>query len=216
MVMGRNTPIVVLDEDGTERAVHRLPYGTHLRVDDGDKVKRGDRLAEWDPYTRPILTEIDGMVDFEDLVEGVSVSERRDESTGITNRVIIDWRATPRGARSAAGDGDQGQEGQDRQAVAAAARPAICLPVDAILSVEPGHQVKAGDVLARIPIGERQDARHHRRSAAGGRAVRGAPSEGPRHHRRDLGHGAAWPRLQEQAAHHHRRRTRTAPSRSSI
>ncbi len=60
MVMGRNTAVVVLDEDGTERAVHRLPYGTHLRVDDGVKVKRGDRLAEWDPYTRPVLTEVEG------------------------------------------------------------------------------------------------------------------------------------------------------------
>ena len=98
MVMGRNTAVVVLDDDGTERAVHRLPYGTHLRVDDGVKVKRGDRLAEWDPYTRPVLTEIEGAVDFEDLVEGVSVSERRDELTGITNSVIIDWRASPRGA----------------------------------------------------------------------------------------------------------------------
>ena len=53
--------------------MHRIPYGTHLRVDDGVKVKRGDRLAEWDPYTRPVLTEIEGTVDFEDLVEGVSV-----------------------------------------------------------------------------------------------------------------------------------------------
>ena len=97
MVMGRNTVLVVVDEDGTELAAHRLPYGTHLRVDDGDKVKRGDRLAEWDPYTRPVLTEVGGIVEFEDLVEGVSVSERKDESTGITNSVIIDWRASPRG-----------------------------------------------------------------------------------------------------------------------
>src|SRR4029079_8368267 len=95
MVMGRNTILVVADPDGTERAVHRLPYGTPLRVDEGAKVKRrerlsregasgkrGDRLAEWDPYTRPVLTEIEGIADFEDLVEGVSVSERKDESTG--------------------------------------------------------------------------------------------------------------------------------------
>ena len=82
MVMGRNTILVVADPDGTERAVHRLPYGTHLRVDEGAKVKRGDRLAEWDPYTRPLLTEIEGFIDFEDLVEGVSVSERKDEFDG--------------------------------------------------------------------------------------------------------------------------------------
>ncbi|HXG78657.1 MAG TPA: DNA-directed RNA polymerase subunit beta' [Methyloceanibacter sp.] len=150
IVMGRNTAILILDEDGTERAVHRVPYGAHLRVEDGQKVKRGDRLAEWDPYTRPVLTEIEGTVDFEDLVEGVSVSERRDESTGITNSVIIDWRASPRGVdlrpaiviKDKKGKvGKLGRGGEAR----------YLLPVDAILSVEPGHEVKAGDVLARIP-----------------------------------------------------------------
>ncbi|MGE3529608.1 MAG: DNA-directed RNA polymerase subunit beta', partial [Methyloceanibacter sp.] len=150
MVMGRNTAVVVLDEDGTERAVHRLPYGTHLRVDDGVRVKRGDRLAEWDPYTRPVLTEIEGTVDFEDLVEGVSVSERRDESTGITNSVIIDWRASPRGADLRPAMVIKDKKGKIGK-LARGAEARYLLPVDAILSVEPGHQVMAGDVLARIP-----------------------------------------------------------------
>jgi DNA-directed RNA polymerase subunit beta' len=150
MVMGRNTAIVVLDEDGSERAVHRLPYGTHLRVEDGDKVKRGDRLAEWDPYTRPVLTEIEGTVDFEDLVEGVSVSERRDESTGITNSVIIDWRASPRGADLRPAMVIRDKKGKVAK-LSRGAEARYLLPVDAILSVEAGHEVKAGDVLARIP-----------------------------------------------------------------
>jgi DNA-directed RNA polymerase subunit beta' len=150
MVMGRNTAVVVLDEDGTERAVHRLPYGTHLRVDDGVKVKRGDRLAEWDPYTRPVLTEIEGTVDFEDLVEGVSVSERRDESTGITNSVIIDWRASPRGADLRPAMVIRDKKGKVLK-LSRGGEARYLLPVDAILSVEPGHQVMAGDVLARIP-----------------------------------------------------------------
>jgi DNA-directed RNA polymerase subunit beta' len=151
MVMGRNTLLVVADRDGTERAVHRLPYGTHLRVDDGAKVKRGDRLAEWDPYTRPVLTEIEGIVDFEDLVEGVSVSERKDESTGITNSVIVDWRASPRGVdlRPAVVIKDKkGKVGK----LSRGGEARYLLPVDAIMSVEPGHQVMAGDVLARIPM----------------------------------------------------------------
>jgi len=151
MVMGRNTLLVVADQDGTERAVHRLPYGTHLRVDDGAKVKRGDRLAEWDPYTRPVLTEIEGIVDFEDLVEGVSVSERKDESTGITNSVIVDWRASPRGVdlRPAVVIKDKkGKVGK----LSRGGEARYLLPVDAIMSVEPGHQVMAGDVLARIPM----------------------------------------------------------------
>ena len=150
MVMGRNTALVVLDEDGTERAVHRLPYGTHLRVEDGVRVKRGDRLAEWDPYTRPVLTEIEGTVDFEDLVEGVSVSERRDESTGITNSVIIDWRASPRGADLRPAMVIKDKKGKVGK-LSRGGEARYLLPVDAILSVEPGHQVMAGDVLARIP-----------------------------------------------------------------
>jgi DNA-directed RNA polymerase subunit beta' len=150
MVMGRNTSIVILDEDGTERAVHRLPYGTHLRVEDGQKVRRGDRLAEWDPYTRPVLTEIEGAVDFEDLVEGVSVSERRDESTGITNSVIIDWRASPRGVDLRPAMVIKDKKGKVGK-LSRGGEARYLLPVDAILSVEPGHQVMAGDVLARIP-----------------------------------------------------------------
>ena len=214
MVMGRNTAIVLLDEDGTERTVHRIPYGTHLRVDDGVKVKRGDRLAEWDPYTRPVLTEIEGIVDFEDLVEGVSVSERRDEFDRYHQQRDHRLARLAARRRSSAGDGDQGQEGQDRQAVARRRGPLSvarrCDPV--------GRARPSGDGRRRArpyPDRERQDARHHRRLAAGGGAVRGAQAQGPRHHRRGLGHGAAWPRLQEQAAHHHRRRTRAA-SRSSI
>jgi DNA-directed RNA polymerase subunit beta' len=151
MVMGRNTILVVADQDGTERAVHRLPYGTHLRVDDGSKVKRGDRLAEWDPYTRPVLTEIEGIVDFEDLVEGVSVSERKDESTGITNSVIIDWRASPRGADLRPAVAIKDKKGKIGK-LSRGGEARYLLPVDAIMSVEPGHEVSAGDVLARIPM----------------------------------------------------------------
>src|SRR5207344_996396 len=151
MVMGRNTILVVADQDGTERAVHRLPYGTHLRVDEGAKVKRGDRLAEWDPYTRPVLTEIEGIADFEDLVEGVSVSERKDESTGITNSVIIDWRVSPRGADLRPAVVIKDKKGKVAK-LSRGGEARYLLPVDAIMSVESGHEVSAGDVLARIPM----------------------------------------------------------------
>ena len=151
MVMGRNTAIVVVDEDGTERAVHRVPYGTHLRVDEGAQVKRGDRLAEWDPYTRPVLTEIEGIVEFEDLVEGVSVSEQRDEFTGITNSVIIDWRASPRGADLRPAMVIKDKKGNIGK-LSRGGEARYLLPVDAVLSVEPGNEMKAGDVLARIPM----------------------------------------------------------------
>ena len=151
IVMGRNTTIVIVEDDGSERAVHRVPYGTHLRVDEGAKVKRGDRLAEWDPYTRPVLTEIDGHIDFEDLVESLSVSERRDKSTGITNSVIIDWRASPRGADLRPAVVIKDKKGK-LSTLPRGGEARYLLPVDAVLSVETGHEVKAGDVLARIPM----------------------------------------------------------------
>jgi DNA-directed RNA polymerase subunit beta' len=97
-----------------------------------------------------VLTEIEGTVDFEDLVEGVSVSERRDESTGITNSVIIDWRASPRGVDLRPAMVIKDKKGKVAK-LSRGGEARYLLPVDAILSVEPGHQVMAGDVLARIP-----------------------------------------------------------------
>ena len=149
--MGRNLAVVVLDEDNKERAVYKVPYGAHLKVDEGDTIRRGQRIAEWDPYTRPIITEADGIVEFEDLLEGVSMNEQSDETTGITNRVIVDWRANPKGSalrpavvvKDAAGKAHKLLRGGEAR---------YLLSVDAILSVEPGQTVKAGDVLARIPL----------------------------------------------------------------
>ena len=151
VVMSRNTTVVVVDSDGNERASNKLAYGAHLRVDDGDKVKRGTRLAEWDPYTRPILTETDGIVDFEDLVDAVSVNEKYDESTGITNRVVVDWRANPRGADLKPAIVVKDKKGEPIK-VPRGGDARYLLSVDAILSVEPGQKVAAGDVLARIPM----------------------------------------------------------------
>ncbi len=150
MVTARNVSVAIIDADGNERSVQRLNYGARLRVDEGEDVSRGQRIAEWDPYTRPILTEVDGTVDFEDLVDNVSMSESTDESTGITKRSVIDWRATPRGAdlrpaiviKDKKGEIARMSRGVDARHI---------LPVDAILSVSPGDTVKAGDVLARIP-----------------------------------------------------------------
>src|ERR1700757_2689467 len=94
IAMNRNLIVAVVDPDGTERAVHRITYGARLLVEEDDKIKRGQRIAEWDPYTRPILTELEGTIGFEDLVEGQSMSEALDESTGIAKRVVTHWRAT--------------------------------------------------------------------------------------------------------------------------
>jgi DNA-directed RNA polymerase subunit beta' len=150
IAMGRNISIAVTDADGTERAVHRLPHGARLRVDDGDKVKRGQRMAEWDPYTRPIITEAEGTVAFEDLVEGQSISESIDESTGIAKRVVIDWRTSGRGADLRPAIVIKGKDGKVMK-VARGGDARYTLAVDAIISVDPEAKVKAGDVIARIP-----------------------------------------------------------------
>jgi DNA-directed RNA polymerase subunit beta' len=151
VVMGRNTAIVVSDAQGNERAVHKVAYGTRLFVDEGDKVKRGTRVAEWDPYTRPILTETDGTVEFEDVVDGVSVNEVADEATGITNRVIIDWRSNQRGSSLKPAIVLKDKDGKVHK-LARGGEARYLLSVDSILSVDPGTKVSAGDVLARNPL----------------------------------------------------------------
>ncbi|MEQ9124161.1 MAG: DNA-directed RNA polymerase subunit beta', partial [Alphaproteobacteria bacterium] len=150
VVMGRNVEIIVIDEAGRERARHRLPYGARILADDGVKVERGDRLAEWDPYMLPIIAERDGVAHFVDLVDGVSIREVTDEETGISSRVVVDWRQQTRGAdlkplialRDANGDPIE---------LAAGIEARYFLSVDAVLNINHGSEIRAGDVLARIP-----------------------------------------------------------------
>ena len=150
IIMGRNCELVVLDDQKRERARHRIPYGTKIIVDDGAKVTKGQKLAEWDPYTLPIITEKEGTVAYMDLVDGVSMREVVDETTGISSRVVIDWKQQARGA-----------DLKPRIVLTDTKGNPLILPnglearyfmsVDAILSVENGGHIKAGDVLARIP-----------------------------------------------------------------
>ena len=150
IVMGRNTEVVLLDKQGRERANHRLPYGAKLLVAEGDKIKRGTKLAEWDPYTAPIITEKDGVVLYGDLVEGLSIRDEMDEATGISSKVVTDWRQQPRGSnlkpRITLTD-DKGKVIKLPNGLEAN----YYMPVGAIVGVESGGTVKAGDIVARIP-----------------------------------------------------------------
>src|SRR5262249_34356255 len=139
-----------VDQDGTERAVHRVQYGARIRAEDGDKVKRGQRLAEWDPYTRPIMTEVEGTVAFEDLVEGQSMSETLDESTGLARRVVTDWGTSGRGEDLGPAIVTKGKDGKVLK-LGRGGEARYQLAVDAVISVDPGAKIKAGDVIARIP-----------------------------------------------------------------
>ena len=151
MVMGRNVQVAVIDADKTERASYKLTYGAKLHVDDGDTIKRGQRIAEWDPYTRPILSEVDGVADFEDLVDGISVSEAADEATGITKRVVTDWRTHTRGSALRPAVVIKGSDGSLLK-LPRGGDARYLLSVDTVLSVDTGNKVHAGDVLARIPL----------------------------------------------------------------
>ncbi|NOZ32931.1 MAG: DNA-directed RNA polymerase subunit beta' [Alphaproteobacteria bacterium] len=151
IAMGRNLAIVIVDEDGNERASHRVNHGARLRVDDGDMVKRGDRLAEWDPFTRPIISEVAGIAAFEDLVDGTSVSEQTDETTGFTKRLVIDWRTNPRGDGLKPALTVLGKDNEVSK-LARGGEARYLLSVDAVISVEPGEKVSPGDVIARIPL----------------------------------------------------------------
>ncbi|MCH9808783.1 MAG: DNA-directed RNA polymerase subunit beta' [Alphaproteobacteria bacterium] len=151
IAMSRNVTLVIEDQTGKELSVQKAPYGARLLVDEGDTVKRGTRMAQWDPYTRPILTEVDGVVGYEDVVDGASVREQTDEVKGTTNRVVIDWRASPRGAELKPAMVINDGKGQPVSAPRGGDARYL-LSVDAILSVEPGDEVKAGDVLARSPM----------------------------------------------------------------
>jgi DNA-directed RNA polymerase subunit beta' len=150
VVMGRNCEVVLVDENGRERARHRVPYGAKLLADEGATVKKGQKLAEWDPYTLPIITEKEGVAQYVDLTEGISVREVVDEATGISNKVVIDWRQQPKGADLRPRIALTDKKGNILK-LANGLEARYFMSVDAILSVENGAEVKAGDVLARIP-----------------------------------------------------------------
>lgn len=151
MVMGRNMKLVIRDEHGQDRASHKVGYGSRLFVRDGQKVERGDKLFEWDPYTLPIIAEKGGIAKFVDLVSGVAVREETDDATGMTQKIVIDWRAAPKGndlkPEIIIVDPETGEPVRND-----AGNPVTYpMSVDAILSVEDGQEIRAGDVVARIP-----------------------------------------------------------------
>ena len=148
VVLVRNCEIVISDEKGRERSRYRLPYGARLLVKEGDKVERGETLVRWDPYNLPVIADRVGRVAYVDLVEGLSLREITDETSGMSNQVVIDWRQQPRGTglrpRLAIFDANSKPEVDEPGSV-------FELSVDAVLSVENGQDIHPGDVIARIP-----------------------------------------------------------------
>ncbi|PJE31670.1 DNA-directed RNA polymerase subunit beta' [Pseudooceanicola antarcticus] len=150
LVMGRNMKLRIMDEHGEERSSHKLGYGTKLFVKEGQKVARGDKLFEWDPYTLPIIAEKAGKARLTDLITGISVRDETDDATGMTQKIVSDWRTAPKGNELKP---EIFVIGEDGEPVRNDAGNPVSYPmsVDAILSVEEGQEIKAGDVVARIP-----------------------------------------------------------------
>ena len=150
VVMSRNCEIVLTDDKGRERARFRVPYGARLLVDEGQQVARLQKLAEWDPYTLPIITERAGKVEYIDLIDSITLVERMDEVTGLTSKVVVDYKQASKGVdlrpRLQLKD-DKGEVLRLPNNTDAR----YFLAPDSILSVENGATVAAGDVLARIP-----------------------------------------------------------------
>jgi DNA-directed RNA polymerase subunit beta' len=150
VVMGRNMVLAIMDENGEERANHKVGYGSKVFVKDGGSIKRGDKMFEWDPYTLPIIAEKAGTVKFVDLINGIAIREDTDDATGMTQRIVTDWRSAPKGNElkpeiiilDANGEAVMNDAGNP---------VTYPMSVDAVLSIEDSQQIQAGDVVARIP-----------------------------------------------------------------
>jgi DNA-directed RNA polymerase subunit beta' len=140
--LSRNGELAIIDSEGRERSVHRLPYGAYLLLEDQAIVTKGDRIAEWDPFTMPVITETGGVVKYQDLIENQTLTEQTDEATGISQKVVIEYRVTSRKEdlrpRLTLLDESSGETAR------------YMLAPGAMLSVEDGQTVQAGEVLARV------------------------------------------------------------------
>jgi len=148
VAMNRNGFLVLLDENQREREKYQIPYGAVLMVADGDKVKDGTRLAEWDPYNIPILTEVGGEIKFGDIIENVTMREQVDEVTGRSTRVIIDSKDSevrPRISLKEVGSRTT------RKLPGSSSEARYLLPSGSNILVDEGQKVQAGDIIAKIP-----------------------------------------------------------------
>ena len=173
VVMNRSGAVIIHDQKGRERERHAVVYGARLKVKDGEEIKQGQLLVEWDPYSFTIMTEANGAVTFKDVIEGQTVHEQVDENTGMSALVIIESPDEKKQPRIEVRD----EKGKIIRK--------YLLPSGAHLMVEDGAAGRRRRRAGQDPPRDRQDQGHHRRSAARGGAVRGPPAQGARGHHRD-------------------------------
>ncbi len=150
IVMGRNTELSIEDDNNLQVASYKIPYGSRLFFQNGDKIKKGVKICEWDPYTTPVIAEKDGIANYVDLIDGVSLAETVDDTTGISTKAVVDWKTQSKNTdlkpRITLRD-DKGKiikKADDNEA-------RYYLVPDSILSVKDGQTISAGDVIARLP-----------------------------------------------------------------
>jgi len=147
VVMNRNGEISIQDEHGREREKNPIIHGARLRALDGQKVAAGDIVAEWDPYTIPIITEVSGIIRFGDIEDGKTMKEQVDEVTGLSSKVIVSYREGDLRPRVSIKDA----HGRTLKLPGTNIDARYLLPVGAILTATEGGEAKAGDVISKIP-----------------------------------------------------------------
>jgi DNA-directed RNA polymerase subunit beta' len=152
IVISRSGELVITDDNGRERERHKVPYGATLLLGDGKPVKAGVQLANWDPLTRPIITEYAGTVRFENVEEGATVAKQIDEVTGLSTLVVIDAkrRGTTKSVRPQVKLIDE--TGEEVRIAGTDHSVTIGFPVGALITVRDGEPVDVGEILARIPL----------------------------------------------------------------
>ncbi|MBV9190807.1 MAG: DNA-directed RNA polymerase subunit beta', partial [Betaproteobacteria bacterium] len=153
IVISRSGEVIITDDNGRERERHKVPYGALLSVADGDTVRAGKTVANWDPHHRPIITEYAGTVKFEHVEEGTTVAKQIDDVTGLSTLVVID--AKRRTTAAAKGQRPSvkliNEAGEEVRIAGTDHAVNISFPVGAVIAVRDGQQVQVGEVLARIP-----------------------------------------------------------------
>jgi DNA-directed RNA polymerase subunit beta' len=150
IVLSRKAELALIDANGRERLSCKVPYGAKLMVFAGDAVKVGQVLAEWDPYTIPVVCEADGLAHFVDLIDGKSLREVVDESTGISSKVVVDWKQSVNAADYRPMISIRNEKG-DPVMLSNKIEARYFLSIDSIINVDNGSRVLAGDIIAKIP-----------------------------------------------------------------
>lgn len=146
IVMSRISELVFVDSTDKEISREKVPYGAKLYIKDGDKVSKAQKLVEWNPYIKPIITEVSGKVNFTDLIDGVSVKEQRNDATGISSYVVVDWKTNLKKKDLNPSIYIVNDKGEPLNLHSGSVAKYI-VSIGTVLSVTNGDEVKAGDVI---------------------------------------------------------------------